>query len=47
MSIDIGYVAPIIVGTVVGGTLILLGLLAYSLAKAAGDADDKAGRPRG
>lgn len=46
MSIDIGWVAPII-GVIIGAGVIFLGVLGYSLAKAAGDADDKAGRPRG
>jgi len=46
MSIDVGWVVPIIAVTMVLGATFLL-VLGYALAKAAGDADDRAGRPRG
>jgi len=46
MTIDVGWVAPIIGG--VGAIGIgIVGFFGYVLAKAAGDTDDRDGRPRG
>jgi hypothetical protein len=46
MTIDVGWVAPIIVGVGVIG-IGAVGFFGYMLAKAAGDTDDQDGRPRG